>query len=178
MLPARHMHAADRSTDKQQLACAVAVALLIGFAGTMLFKVRALQRGARPAGCIFTCNVACAHACNVPVCHMSICTADHAVRHTAHHSALHSCIQGAGTWQQQPMSIGIDVLPLPALPPPEQRILDPTIFASSDSLAAGRAEPGLWWYQRPNITNPKTDAGQEAGVKGNAISPGSGPSER
>ena len=74
---------------------------------------------------------------------------------------------------------GIDVLPLPALPPPEQRILNPTIFASSDSLAAAREEPGLWWYQRPNITNPKTDAGLGlGGVKEDVILPGSGPSER
>jgi hypothetical protein len=65
-------------------------------------------------------------------------------------------MQGAGYWQQKPVFTGIDVQPLPPLPPPGHRILDAAAFASNDSLAAARAEPGLWWFQQENITDPDT----------------------
>jgi hypothetical protein len=78
---------------------------------------------------------------------------------------MHSCMQSAGILRQKPTFSGIDVLPLPALPPPEQRILDAAAFASKDSLAAARAEPALWWYQRPNITDPVTAALPQVGIE-------------
>ena len=78
---------------------------------------------------------------------------------------MHSCVQGAGILRQNPTFSGIDVLPLPALPPPEQRILNAAAFASKDSVAAARAEPGLWWYQRPNIMDPVTNAVPQGGVE-------------